>query len=91
MLSGNKGKVVAASWLGKAKTMCMMIGMTLAMFSNLPFEMIPINYRPILIQGFMGTMEVPADEAARVDRAVYGAAGFDWCGGVFAALLLVAA
>ena len=37
MISGNKGKVVAASWLGKAKTMCMMIGLTLIMFKNIPF------------------------------------------------------
>lgn len=49
MVSGKKGKVVAASFLGKAKTMCMMIGMTLAMFSNLPFEMIPIKIDEILI------------------------------------------
>lgn len=37
MISGNKGKVVAASFLGKAKTMCMMIGLTLVMFGNFPF------------------------------------------------------
>lgn len=49
MISGNKGKVVAASFLGKAKTMCMMVGMTLAMFSNLPFEMIPIKLDEVLI------------------------------------------
>lgn len=49
MVSGKKGKVVAASFLGKAKTMCMMIGMTLAMFSNLPFEMIPVKIDEILI------------------------------------------
>lgn len=49
MISGNKGKVVAASFLGKAKTMCMMVGMTLAMFSNLPFEMIPLKIDEILI------------------------------------------
>ncbi len=49
MVSGKSGKVVAASILGKAKTMCMMIGMTLAMFSNLPFEMIPLKIDEILI------------------------------------------
>ena len=49
MISGSKGKVVAASFLGKAKTMCMMIGMTLAMFSNLPFELIPIKIDEVLI------------------------------------------
>lgn len=37
MISGNKGKVVAASYLGKAKTMCMMIGLSLVMFNNFPF------------------------------------------------------
>lgn len=40
MISGNKGKVVAASWLGKAKTMCMMIGLTLTLFNNIPFTFI---------------------------------------------------
>ena len=51
MASGKKGKVVAASFLGKAKTMCMMIGMALTMFYNLPFELIGINvgYALILI------------------------------------------
>ncbi len=37
MISGNKGKVVAASMAGKAKTMCMMIGLTLLLFGNFPF------------------------------------------------------
>ena len=40
MVSGNKGKVVAASWPGKIKTICMMIGVTLAMFYNMPFAFI---------------------------------------------------
>lgn len=43
MVSGKKGKVVAASYLGKAKTVCMMIGMSLTMFYNLPFELIGLN------------------------------------------------
>ena len=43
MASGKKGKVVAASFTGKAKTMCMMIGMALTLFYNLPFELIGIN------------------------------------------------
>jgi len=38
MASGNKGKVVAASYAGKVKTACMMIGLTIVLFSNLPFE-----------------------------------------------------
>lgn len=49
MASGKKGKVVAASFLGKAKTMCMMIGITLTMFYNLPFELIGINIAYALI------------------------------------------
>lgn len=49
MASGKKGKVVAASYLGKAKTMCMMIGMALTMFYNLPFELIGINVGYALI------------------------------------------
>ena len=49
MISGNKGKVVAASYWGKAKTMCMMIGMTLTMFYNLPFELFNFNFSGLLI------------------------------------------
>lgn len=49
MASGKKGKVVAASFTGKAKTMCMMIGITLTMFYNLPFELIGINVGYALI------------------------------------------
>ena len=49
MASGKKGKVVAASFTGKAKTMCMMIGMTLTMFYNLPFELIGINIADALL------------------------------------------
>lgn len=40
MASGSKGKVVAASWAGKIKTICMMIGVTLAFFYNMPFAFI---------------------------------------------------
>ncbi len=40
MISGNKGKVVGASILGKLKTICMLIGLTLVLFYNLPFELI---------------------------------------------------
>lgn len=40
MASGNKGKVVAASWSGKIKTICMMIGVSLAFFYNMPFAFI---------------------------------------------------
>lgn len=40
MASGAKGKVVAASWPGKIKTICMMIGVTLVFFYNMPFAFI---------------------------------------------------
>lgn len=39
MASGNKGVVVAASKLAKVKTMTLMIGVTLTLFYNLPFEL----------------------------------------------------
>ena len=42
MASSGKGKVIAASWPGKIKTICMLIGITLALFYNLPFEMFGI-------------------------------------------------
>ena len=40
MISGQNGKVVAASIMGKLKTICMMSGLTLTMFYNLPFELV---------------------------------------------------
>ena len=49
MASGKKGKVVAASFTGEAKTMCMMVGMALTLFDNLPFELIGINVGYALI------------------------------------------
>ncbi len=49
MASGKKGKVVAASFTGKAKTMCMMIGIALTCVYNLPFELIGINVGYALI------------------------------------------
>ena len=49
MISGNKGKVVAASWLGKAKTMCMMIGLTLVLFNNFPFFILNIPVANFLV------------------------------------------
>ena len=39
MLAGNKGKVIAASKLGKIKSVCMMTGVSLTLFNNLPFEL----------------------------------------------------
>ena len=49
MISGNKGKVVAASWLGKAKTMCMMIGLALVLFNNIPFIYINLSLDTLLL------------------------------------------
>ena len=49
MASGNKGKVVAASIAGKVKTVCMMVGLTLLLFYNLPFEIFSIPVDMILI------------------------------------------
>ena len=49
MASGNKGKVVAASILGKLKTICMMVGVSLMFFYNLPFELVGLPVADILI------------------------------------------
>ena len=39
MVAGNKGKVVAAIKTGKIKTACLMVGIVLTLFYNLPFEL----------------------------------------------------
>ncbi len=39
MVAGSKGNVVAASKLGKLKTACMMVGLVLTLFYNMPFEL----------------------------------------------------
>lgn len=49
MVSGSHGKVVAASFLGKAKTICMMIGISFMLFYNLPFQLIHLPLADILI------------------------------------------
>ena len=49
MMSGNKGKVVAASWTGKIKTAFMMVGLTLTFFGNLPFELLHIPFSEICL------------------------------------------
>lgn len=38
MVAGSKGKVIPAGKLGKVKTACMMVGLVLTLFYNLPFE-----------------------------------------------------
>lgn len=47
--SGSKGKVVAASWPGKIKTIFMLIGLTLTLFYNLPFELFNIAVSDVLV------------------------------------------
>lgn len=49
MIAGKKGNVVAASIWGKLKTICMMVGLSLVFFSNLPFELIGIRLDYILL------------------------------------------
>lgn len=49
MASGTKGKVVAASNLGKLKTIFMMIGVTFMLFYNIPFELLHVPFADILI------------------------------------------
>lgn len=39
MIVGNKGKVVAAIGSGKLKTVCLMVGISLTLFYNMPFEL----------------------------------------------------
>ncbi|MDD3341867.1 MAG: CDP-diacylglycerol--glycerol-3-phosphate 3-phosphatidyltransferase [Bacilli bacterium] len=39
MVAGNKGKVVAAIKSGKLKTACLMVGIALTLFYNMPFEL----------------------------------------------------
>lgn len=39
MIAGSKGKVVAAIKSGKLKTACLMVGIALTLFYNLPFEL----------------------------------------------------
>lgn len=43
MVAGSKGKTVGASILGKLKTICMMSGLTLTFFYNIPFELINLD------------------------------------------------
>ncbi len=49
MILGQNGKVVAASIMGKLKTICMMSGLTLTMFYNLPFELVGFPVADILL------------------------------------------
>ncbi len=49
MVAGSKGNVVGASIAGKIKTICMMVGLSLIFFSNLPFELIGLPLDKILL------------------------------------------
>lgn len=49
MHSASKGVVVPAGITGKIKTACMMIGLTLMFFSNLPFELVNVRVDLFLI------------------------------------------
>lgn len=49
MVAGNKKGAVGASKAGKLKTICMMTGVTLMLFYNLPFELIGLRIADLLI------------------------------------------
>ena len=49
MMAGNKGKVVAAIKSGKWKTACLMVGIVLTLFYNLPFEVWNISVAKVLL------------------------------------------
>ncbi len=49
MVAGSKGNVVAASKTGKYKTAFMMMGITLTLFYNLPFELMNVRVSDVLL------------------------------------------
>lgn len=49
MLIGNKGKAVAAIRVAKYKTASLMIGLTLKLFYDLPFSLIPVRVSDFLL------------------------------------------
>lgn len=49
MLAASKGKVVAAIKSGKVKTACLMVGIVLTLFYNLPFELWNISVSKALL------------------------------------------
>ncbi len=53
MAAGQNGHAVGASVLGKIKTICMMTGLTLVFFNNLPFEFIIIQGHPLAVDQAM--------------------------------------
>lgn len=49
MVAGSKGNVVAAIYSGKIKTACLMVGIVLTLFYNLPFELLNIKVADALL------------------------------------------
>lgn len=49
MVAGNKGKVVAAIKSGKIKTACLMVGIVLTLFYNMPFELFNLKVSDFLL------------------------------------------
>ncbi len=49
MVAGSKGRVIGAIATGKIKTACMMVGITLTLFYNLPFELMNIRISDALL------------------------------------------
>ena len=49
MVASSKGRVVAAIKSGKFKTACMMVGLSLTFFYNLPFELIGLRVDQLLL------------------------------------------
>ncbi|MDD3821500.1 MAG: CDP-diacylglycerol--glycerol-3-phosphate 3-phosphatidyltransferase [Bacilli bacterium] len=49
MMAGNKGKVVAAMFLGKVKAACLMVGIILILFYNMPFSLYNLRVADFLL------------------------------------------
>ena len=49
MVAGSKGNVVAAMKLGKLKTACLMTGIVITLFYNLPFELLNLKVSDALL------------------------------------------
>ena len=49
MIASGKGVVIAAGKAGKIKTACMMVGLTLTFFYNLPFEIWNVDVATVLL------------------------------------------
>ncbi len=49
MIAAKSGKVIAAGGVGKLKTACLMIGIVLTMFYNIPFELWNIDVANVLL------------------------------------------